>query len=114
MTILRFKTIICAALLFIAAACQQPVVTHKLVVTRNQHSVPLYPDEGEYLKYSRMRQQGGVEGMVGEVGKKFVAKDIDDQTQVKIVSSDDNGAVVQITDGPLKGQTGFAAKQNID
>ncbi|HEV3111543.1 MAG TPA: hypothetical protein VGY99_13715 [Candidatus Binataceae bacterium] len=103
-----------AALLFAAAACQQPVITHKLVVTGNQHAIPLYSDENDYLKFSRMRQEGGIQGMVGDIGKKFVAKDIDDQTPVKIVSSDDNGAVIQITDGPMRGQTGFVAKQNID
>lgn len=101
------------ALLF-AAACQQPVLTHKLVVTGNQHSVPLYSDENDYLKLSRMRQEGGIQGMVGDIGNKFSAKNIDDQTPVKIVSSDDNGSVVQITDGPMRGQTGFVAKQNID
>jgi hypothetical protein len=101
-------------LLLVAAACQHPIITHKLVVTGNQHSVPLYPDEQEYLKYSRMRQQGGVEGMVGDIGKQFSAKQIDDQTAVKVISSDDNGSVVEITEGPMKGQTGFVAKQNVD
>ena len=103
-----------AALLFAAAACQQPVITHQLVVTGNQHAVPLYSDENDFLKFSRMRQEGGIQGMVGDIGKKFVAKDIDDQTPIKIVSSDDNGAVIQIIDGPMRGQTGFVAKQNID
>lgn len=102
--------------LLLVAGCQtpSPVITHKLVVTGNQHSVALYQDEDAYLKFSKMRQQGGVEGMVGNIGDKFVAKDIDDQTPVKIVSSDDNGSVIQIIDGPMKGQTGFVAKQNID
>ncbi|HKD68544.1 MAG TPA: hypothetical protein VKB84_16985 [Candidatus Binataceae bacterium] len=110
----KIGMILCASLLLVAAACQHPVITHKLVVTGNQHSVPLYADENDYLKYSRMRQQGGIEGMVGDIGKKLVAKEIDDQTPVKIVSSDDNGAVIQIIDGPMRGQTGFVAKQNID
>jgi hypothetical protein len=114
MKIIKFGTILCAGLMFVAAACQKPVITHKLVVTGNQHSIALYPDESAYLKYSKMRQQGGVEGMVGDLGNKMVAKNIDDQTPVTIVSSDDNGAVVQITDGPMKGQTGFVGKQNVD
>jgi hypothetical protein len=112
--VLKSGPAICASLLLLAAACQHPVLTHKLVVTGNQHSVPLYADEETYLKYSRMRQQGGIEGMVGNIGKKFVARDIDDQTPVKIVSNDDNGAIVQIIDGPMKGQTGFVARQNVD
>jgi hypothetical protein len=103
-----------AVLLFFAAACQQPVVTHKLVVAGNQHTIPLYSDENAYLKYGRMKQEGGVEGMVGNIGNKMVTKDIDPDTPVKVVSSDDNGAVVQITAGPMNGQTGFVARQNID
>ncbi len=98
----------------IAAGCQQPVVTHKLVVTGNQHSIPLYADENDYLKYSRMQQSGGLQGMVGDVGKKMVTRQIDDQTPVKVVSSDDNGAVVEIISGAMRGETGFVAKQNLD
>jgi hypothetical protein len=107
-------SVLTLALFMLAAACQQPEVTHKLVVAGNQHSVPLYPDENAYMKYGRMKQEGGVEGMVGNLGNKMVAKDIDPDTPVKIVSSDENGAVVQITAGPMKGQTGFVPKQNID
>ena len=95
------------------AACQKPVLTHKLVVTGNQHSVPLYTDEQTYSDVSHEKQQGGVEGMAGDVRSKFSARQIDDQTSVKIISSDDNGAVIQIVDGPMKGQTGFVSKQNL-
>jgi len=95
-------------------ACQKPVVTHKLVVTGNQHSVPLYPDEQTYLNVSHQKQQGGVEGMAGDIRNKFTARQIDDQTSVKVVSSDANGAVIQIIDGPMKGQSGYVAKQNLD
>ncbi|HTW89974.1 MAG TPA: hypothetical protein VMD75_18410 [Candidatus Binataceae bacterium] len=98
-------------------ACQQSgpsLITHKLVVTGNQHAVPLYPDEQAYLNTSRMKQEGGVEGMAGNVKQQFTAKEIDNQTPVKIVTADDNGAVITVVDGPMKGQTGFVAKQNID
>jgi hypothetical protein len=95
-------------------ACQKPVVTHKLVVTGNQHSVPLYSDEQTYLDVSHEKQQGGVEGMAGDLRNKFTARQIDDQTSVKVISSDENGAVIQIIDGPMKGQTGYVAKQNLD
>jgi transcription antitermination factor NusG len=97
-----------------SAACQKPVVIHKLVVTGNQHAVPLYQDESDYLKYSRLQQSGGLKGMAGDIGQKFVTKEIDDQTPVKIVSSDDNGAVVEITNGPMRGQTGFVPRPNVD
>jgi hypothetical protein len=99
-------------------ACRQlsdnNVVPHKLVVTGNQHSVPMYPDEQTYMQVSRQKQQGGIEGMVGDVSKSFNAKEIDDQTPVDVLTSDDNGALVKISDGPMKGQTGFVARQNLN
>jgi hypothetical protein len=94
--------------------CEKSVLTHKLVVTANQHSVPLYPDEQTYLDVSHQKQEGGVEGMVGDIRKKFSVSEIDDQTPVKVISSDDNGALIQITQGPMKGRSGFVAKQNLD
>lgn len=98
------------------ASCQGDgsMVQHKLIVTGNEHSVPMYPDEQTYLKVSHMQQEGGVKGMAGEVRQSFAAKDIDDQTPVSVVSSDSNGAVVEITQGPMKGQTGFVKSQNLD
>jgi hypothetical protein len=98
-------------------SCQQQVQTvlpHKVVATGNQHSVPVYPDEEAYLHTARMKGEGGVEGIIGDVKQKFQAKEIEDQTPVQIVSADDNGAVIAVTDGPMKGLTGFVAKQNID
>jgi len=98
------------------AACQQghSLLEHKLVVTGNQHSIPLFSDEQSFLKISRMKQEGGVEGMAGDVSKNLQTKAIDDQTPVTIVSRDDNGALVEITGGPMKGQSGFVAIQNLD
>ena len=97
--------------------CQRQMTTlipHKLVATGNQHSVPMYPDELSYLHTSHEKQSGGLEGVVGDVKQKVEAKQLDDQTPIQIVSSDDYGAVVTITDGPMKGQSGFVPKQNID
>ena len=98
-------------------ACQQPVgsvLPHKVVATGNQHAVPMYPDEQTYLHTSHEKQEGGLVGVVGDVKEQLKAKQIDDQTPVQIVSSDDNGAVVTVTDGPMKGATGFVPKQNVD
>jgi hypothetical protein len=103
-----------AMMLWIIGCTNKPVLTHKLVVTGNQHSVPLYPDEQTYLKVSHLSQQGGVSGMVGDAQKNLSAKKIDDQTPVIVISSDDNGTQVQITEGPMKGQAGFVANQNVD
>ena len=51
---------------------------------------------------------------MGDVKENIEAKQIDDQTPVQIVTSDENGAVITVTDGPMKGATGFVAKQNVD
>lgn len=91
-----------------------PVMTHKLVVTGNEHSVPVYDNEHSYLETAHMKQEGGPEGMVGDIKQRMTTKRLDDQTNVEIVTSDDNGAVITVTDGPMKGQTGFVAKQNVD
>ena len=103
-----------AMMLGLAGCTNKPVLTHKLVVTGGEHSVPLYPDERTYLKVSHMSQQGGVSGMVGDAQKNLSAKKIDDQTPVIVISRDDNGTQVQITEGPMKGQAGFVANQNLD
>jgi hypothetical protein len=91
-----------------------PVLAHKLVATSGQTSIALYPDEHTLIEVSHRAQQGGVTGMVGSVQKNFSAKQIDDQTPVQVLSTDDNGAQVQIIDGPLKGQSGFVTKQNVN
>jgi hypothetical protein len=110
-------TALCAgAAMTITVACNSPapVLPHKLVATGGQHTVPLYPDEQSFLKVSHSAQQGGVTGMVGDVQKNFTAKQIDDQTPVKVLSSDSNGSEVEITQGPMNGQAGFVANQNVD
>lgn len=97
--------------------CQQPigpVINHKLVVTGNQRAVPMFPDEQTYLHTSREKQEGGVVGVVGDVKQNLTAKQLDDQTPVQIVTADDYGAVITVIDGPMKGATGFVAKQNVD
>ena len=106
--------LLAAALMLIVGACQTSVINHKLVATGGAHSVPLYPDKATYMRVSHNAQQGGVTGMVGNAQKNVEAKQIDDQAPVKILSSDDDGAQVQIADGPLKGQAGFVARQNVD
>ncbi|HLK86186.1 MAG TPA: hypothetical protein VKT27_06715 [Candidatus Binataceae bacterium] len=92
----------------------ESVTTHKLVATGGQHQVALYPDEPTYLKVSRRAQQGGVNGLIGNAQQDLSAKQIDDQTAVKVLSSDNNGAEVQIVQGPMKGTVGFVASQNVD
>ena len=103
-----------ATMLMVAGCTNKPILTHKLVVTGGQHSIPLYPDEATLMKVSHLAQQGGVSGMVGDAQKGLSAKEIDDQTPVTVLSSDSNGTQVEITAGPMKGQAGFVANQNVD
>jgi hypothetical protein len=103
--------------LFAIVGCQTPIepsLSHKLTVTGNQGAVPLYPDEQTYLHTSREKQEGGVVGVVGDVKQSLTAKQIDDQTPVEVVTTDNYGAVIIVTDGPMKGATGFVAKQNVN
>jgi hypothetical protein len=113
---LAIATIIFASFAMISTACNSPTTAlpHKLVATAGQSTVPMYPDEQSFLKISHNSQQGGVTGMVGDVQKNFSAKQIADQTPVKVLSGNDNGSEVVITDGPMKGQAGFVANQNVD
>lgn len=87
---------------------------HKLVALQGEKSVPMYPDEQTYTKISSLKQQGGVQGMLGSVRQGLAAKQIDDQTPVKVISTDENGAQVEIIDGPMRGQSGFVSKQNVE
>jgi hypothetical protein len=104
------------ALLVITGGCDKTtsLIPHKLVTTGGGQSVPLYPDEQTFLKVAGRSQQGGITGAVGSVQKDFIAKQVDGQTKVEVISSDSNGSEVQIADGPMKGQTGFVAPQNVD
>src|ERR1039457_661364 len=100
-----FVPIIAGFVVIAIAGCNSPgtpILAHKLVATAGQTSIPLYPDEHTLMEVSHRSQQGGVTGMVGSVQKSFSAKQIDDQTLVQVLSTDDNGARVQIIDGPLK------------
>src|SRR5271156_5217979 len=90
---------IAGLLLITIVGCNSPgttVLSHKLVATAGQSSIPMYPDEHTLIEVSHNSQQAGVTGMVGSVEKTFTAKKIDDQTPVQILSTDENGAEVQI------------------
>jgi transcription antitermination factor NusG len=84
-------------------ACQRSATSHKLVGADGKHSVPLYADEATYKKVSQQPAAADAK-----------TQQVDDQTPVVIISTDDDGAVVQIIDGPLKGQNGFVTKNNVD
>jgi len=51
--------------------------------------------------------------MIGGLGQNLAAKQVDDKTQVKILSTDDKGSIIEIGDGPNKGMKGFVPKTSV-
>ena len=88
--------------------------SHRVVANADEHTVKLYRDEATYERIKDLKKQGGPMAMIGNLGEGFVAKEIGDNTPVRIVSQDSEGAQVEVTDGPDKGATGFVAKNNVD
>jgi len=48
------------------------------------------------------------------MGENLAAGKLDNQTPVKIISGDDLGSNVEVSDGPSKGMKGFVPKANLD
>ena len=88
--------------------------SHKLVPSEGQTQIQIFPDEDTYKKLAQMKAQGGVAGMLGGVGENLAAGKLDAGTQVNIISSDDLGSQVEVSDGPSKGMKGFVPKANVD
>ena len=102
-------TLAAIAIAVVAAGC-----SHRVVASPGEHTVKVYPDQATYDKVVKMKSQGGAMGMLGGIGANLAAKELDDQTPVRIVTSNDEGSVVEVTDGPFKGVTGFVPRQNVD
>lgn len=96
------------ALSILIAGCQR-----KLVAAPGETTVAVYPDEQTYTKLADLKKQGGVGGMIGSLGQNFSAKQVDNNTPVKVQSSDDIGYVIVITDGPNAGVSGFVPKSSV-
>jgi len=98
----------------LAAALLAVGCSHRVVANPDEHTVRLYHDEATYEKIKDLKKQGGPMAMIGNLGEGFVAKEIGDNTPIRIISQDSEGAQVEVTDGPDKGATGFVAKNNVD
>ncbi len=102
---------LCALL---AAALMLAGCGHKLVANADEHTVKVYPDQATFDKLAQLKAQGGPMGMLGGLGANLAAKEVDDRTPVRIVSSNDEGSEIEVTDGPYKGLKGFVPRQNVD
>jgi transcription antitermination factor NusG len=104
----------CLILAAIAMAVVAIGCSHRVVASAGEHTVKVFPDQATYDKVAKMKSEGGTMGMLGGIGASLAAKEVDDQTPVRIVASNDEGSIVEVTDGPFKGVTGFVPRQNVN
>jgi hypothetical protein len=86
---------------------------HKLIAHNGDSTVAVYPDENTFVKLIDLKKQGGVGGMIGGLGEGLAAKQVDNNTPVRIINSDDKGSQVEVLDGAFKGLQGFVAQDNV-
>ncbi len=91
------------------AAC-----THKLVGRGGETMVNVFPTKDDFDKVMSMKSRGGAEGLVGGLGENFMARKVTQDTPVKIISSDSEGAQIQVLEGPNAGLRGYVSKDNLD
>jgi hypothetical protein len=97
------------AALFVMAGCN-----HKLVARSGETTVNVYPSKKDFDNLMSMKSRGGPEGLVGGLGETFMAKKVPENTPIKVLSSDSEGADVQVLEGPNAGLRGYVAKDNVD
>src|SRR5713226_5372688 len=104
---MRLSTLILCALTF-GIALSVAGCGHKLVAHNGESTVAVYPDENTFVKLTDLKKQGGVVGgMIGGLGEGLAAKQVDNNTPVRVINSDDKGAQVEVLDGAFKGMQGF-------
>jgi hypothetical protein len=86
---------------------------HKLVAHNGDSTVAVYPDEDTFVKLVDLKKQGGVGGVIGGLGEGLAAKQVDNNTPVRIIRSDEKGAQVEVLDGAFKGMQGFVPQDNV-
>lgn len=87
---------------------------HKLVAHSGDTTVNVYASKEQFDKVQSMKSQGGPAALLGGIGESMLAKKIDNNTPVKVISGDDEGATVEVLDGPDEGFQGYVAKDNLD
>lgn len=110
---MRLTTLVLCAFT-IGAALAIAGCGHKLVARSGESTVAVYPDENTFSKLADLKKQGGVGGMIGGLGEGLAAKQVDNNTPVKVISSDEKGAQIEVLDGSFKGLRGFVPKDNLN
>jgi hypothetical protein len=87
--------------------------SHRLIAHNGETNVAVYPNKEDFDKIASMKSQGGPAGMIGGMGQSLMAKQVPGNTPVKVLSSDDEGADVEVLEGPNKGLRGYVAKDNL-
>jgi hypothetical protein len=93
------------------AGCQ-----HRLVAAPGESTVAVYPDRQAYDNFAELKKQGSPLAQLARGwGQSFaVKKMVNDKTPVKVLSSDEEGDLIEVSDGPDKGVTGFVLKNNVN
>jgi hypothetical protein len=91
------------------AGCQ-----HRLVAAPGDTTVAIYPDRQTYDKLADLKKQGALGALASGLGKGVESKNVDDKTPVNIISSDDEGDTIEVSDGPNKGVSGFVPKNSVN
>jgi len=105
---IKIATVVCFAVLLLAG-CGHTVVAHN-----GETTVNVYGSKQQFDKVKSMKSQGGAAGFLGGLGESILAKQIDNNTPVTILSSDDDGATIEVLDGAQKGLQGYVAKDNLN
>ena len=105
------RLVICA--FTIAASLAIAGCGNKLVAHNGESTVAVYPDENTFTKLTDLKKQGGVGGMIGGLGEGFAAKQVDNNTPVRIINSDEKGSQIEVLDGAFKGLNGFVPSDNV-
>lgn len=109
---MRISTLVICAFT-IGAALAFAGCGHKLVAHNGESTVAVYPDENTFAKLSDLKRQGPVGGLIGGLGEGLTTKQVDNNTPVRIINSDDRGAQIEVMDGAFKGLHGFVPKDNL-
>jgi len=85
-----------------------------LVAAPGDTTVAIYPDRQTYDKLADLKKQGALGALASGLGKGVESKNVDDKTPINVISSDDEGDVIEVTDGPNKGVSGFVPKNSVN